>query len=277
MIELLENFTPIFQILISILIVYIPILRNQKHNLQLQNENTKNNFRIQIFKEIANNISNAQDKLTPLVTSSYSLIPLIREYKNITTMNESPPKHILEIREKIYKLHHEAMKEIGKLTGLIENYEIAIKEISIFKPFFIKQQLKCTEIFHPMYLQLMDYLPMKLNDQNLKSNGIKYIYPSFEKLQNLEIIEGTINDFNSNLVTTLSFLLDLGVEAQNQLLGKIFEKAIPIREPLEPGHLVISTDSEKMKILQDIVNQDKFEEEKKYWEVKKNTQNNEVK
>ena len=72
--------------------------------------------------------------------------------------------------------------------------------------------------------------------------------PTPSQLENLEKL---VNKYKSAIDDIGSYVFDLKVEAQNNLLSGLFDNKVPVRKALDPKMIVISTEPDKAKHLLD--------------------------
>jgi hypothetical protein len=87
-------------------------------------------------------------------------------------------------------------------------------------------------------------LPYLLISKDGISDPEKLLVPNESELSD---IQGKVNQFKDVAWEIIGFLYDIQVEAQNILLGALFERKLEVRKALDPKYLVLtSQDSQQL-------------------------------
>lgn len=145
----------------------------------------------------------------------------------------SPPK---ERHLEFQRLHFAQLAEVGVLHRFLEQWAVVDKRLSVFGLAFSAQHNAVMKAHGALFDTLMKALPTDRTD----GGGIfPYAPPSDEALGKLaELADAYISE--SALLG--AYIGDLNVELQPLLLGHLFGRSIPRRDPPDPTQFTIRLD-----------------------------------
>ena len=127
-----------------------------------------------------------------------------------------------------------------------ESWSIAFPSLVVFNRAFNCASHDARETQVPLFATLLGVLPGgRPTTPSVQPQPIRAVHPKV--LANLKMVTEKYKDA---MDTIQDYLGDLVNEGQNRLLSDLFDGAtVPQRQPLDPGHKVISTDPEAAKEL----------------------------
>lgn len=206
--------------------------------LHRQNELQKLNHQIQIKKEIYKELTDRMELSSPagISVTLDIMIGLLEKgiKKKLETGKYQPPVIRFESIVGDFKSVHSKLYEVA---GTIEKYEIIGENQPLFRRAFVAK----TSEFHDAFMPILLVLPYFLLSENGIKDPEKLLIPS-----ETDIIEfkNLINSFREVASDVDGFLYDIQVEAQNILLGDLFNRKLSIRKPLDSRYLVLSSQEE---------------------------------
>ena len=249
----LKRFIEIVSVFLDIAIIVWQISRQHRNILQIQKENFKEKLRLEIYQDLIKNVDNANSIVSKLSAKSMTIPISLETYQRQLSLgsNPNPPRYrALELSE----AHHSINKSIVCLFHSFESYNIAVPKFSIFQLALNSALHDAQETFSPFFSKLMKYLPMDVSESDQGPNMPPIIVPAAPNEKELVLIRDLGEKYNKALIAISSFLYDLTVEAQNILLGGLFENRVLPRQPLDPDMVVITTDDESIKKLEKYFN-----------------------
>lgn len=255
---LLESLITIISITIATIIIIWRIGKEFRNSLVLQRDNHREKLKLDIYREISNQILIVEEK--SLVGSYGQHVPIQisikREQSEKFGIKPSlPTERVEKISQEVHEFHH----EVAQLMSIIEQYEIVSPALKIFNKAFSCALHDAGKSHDKFQNFLFKYLPIDLLDADKQKLGPNVIVPAIPNENELEDFKKAGDLFFKDCITVSDYAHDLRVEAQNLLLGQVFQSRAKRREPLDPNIIVISTDDNK------IVELEKYFMEKTAW------------
>jgi hypothetical protein len=139
------------------------------------------------------------------------------------------------------RVQYGLLNTLADLIITIEKYEIVLQEITIFKSAFSAFSHDLHEAIAQFYPVLLNVLPY---DVPMPPDGAKTTrvhQAALNATQAAQLLELKEN-FEQPIHNIGGILSDLRVEFQNVLLGPLFKRKLPPRQPLDPDNVVVRTD-----------------------------------
>lgn len=251
----LERLIDLIGIIVGIGVIIFQMSRQHRSNLLLQKNNFKEKLHLEIYQGLIKGIEDTSNILSN-VSAKSSNIPISLEIycsQAASGIKPTPPRYrALDFSE----AHHALIKTVAKLFHLFERYTIAVPNFRIFQIGLNSAIHDANEAYQPFFQKIRDYLPIDLQESDRKPVSPPVIIPAIPNDEELKHIFDLGQKYNNTLVVIVGFLHDLTVEAQNILLGGLFENRVPLRQPLDPNVVVITTDKESMEKLEIYFNEE---------------------
>lgn len=225
-------------ILIGALFIVYQLKRQHKNSMELQAEDYRNKYRLEIYNELSQRIYDAKD-----ITSRFlsQLLASKNEFIASLEMNEYQKDFYFVQNSQILKVLDSVNDSQNRIVGimfLIEKYEIVIPEFRIF-------------------LTALNSISHDLINSLFKLRKVLYSYKQIDQ-EYMDGLEESVDSVNKHISIQMGYLYDLQIELQNKLLSKLFNNEVLKRSPKDSSVKVITTDIYKL------------EELKKYFDYKKN-------
>jgi len=245
----LDFLTNLTAIVISAFLIIWQLSRQHKNNLKLQRENNQEKLKLEIFKEYSKAITEASEKIESIHGAANCITISLTGYSTSVSMgiNQSP---ISERAVNFIDGHSAALKALTDLMFLLEKYEIINPNLKIFDAAFACAHYDMSKTFPPFHKILMKFLPYDVPKTNQERLGTNVIIPQIPSEDDIIKVSEIAQPYIENLLDAQTYIYDLGREAQNILLGSLFNNRIPIRKPVNHKFVAISTspeDVEKLK------------------------------
>lgn len=223
--------------------------RQHRSNLQLQKNNFKEKLHLEIYQGLIKGIDDTSNILSKVSAKSSNIPISLETYcsQAASGVSPTPPRYrALDFSE----AHHALIKSVAKLFHIFERYTIAVPKFRIFQIGLNSAIHDTNEAYQPFFQKLLEYLPIDVQEADRKPGSPPVIVPAIPNIGELKFILELGQKYNNTLVVIVGFLHDLTVEAQNILLGSLFENRVPSRQPLGPNVVVITTDKDSMEKLE---------------------------
>ena len=136
------------------------------------------------------------------------------------------------------RAHHDGFRALSRLLLRLEQYEIAFTRFRTVRRHLAEEHRQYLETFSRFLSRISKFLP-------LTPEGGGYIPqagladPTSEDIAELKELQQAYGDACGDLT---SYILDLQIEAQNELLGSLFDHTLPPRHPEDPDVKVLARD-----------------------------------
>jgi hypothetical protein len=227
-------------VIAALMIVY-QLGRQHKNETARQNENSKDQLRLQIYQEISMQLARADD----LVNKAYLHVGLVHTHSAIYAAQAAQGLNPLPVEERplaLHAEHHVATHEVIGVVFLIEKYVVVHPDLDIFKLAFGSCLHDASEALDQMTRFMFGRFPTEDDAGNL--HNVRML--SDDELNNLHLLASAYQKAMSEL---MGYLGDLRVELQSLLLGRLFPNTIPRRRPADSQIKVISLEPSAVRVL----------------------------
>jgi hypothetical protein len=228
----------------GIFLVIWQIGRQFKNSIALQRENEREKLKVQVYNSVRDAIteaSNAALAAQSMMRSARMSLFISRLSLNAGVQNPTPPN---QRAEHLIDANSTLGKKGTRLVTIIEEYQVIHPNLSVFIHAFGSALHDVRETFSPYFDEATKWLPID-TQENQAGQTVPQILvrpiPNEEQLENLQQLERAYDLAVSEFSACVH---DFRIEAQNLLLGDLFEHLAPRREPIDQKHKVISTDKE---------------------------------
>lgn len=222
----------------------VMILIQIRHNNKKDREKLKFDLQTKFYNEIEEKASIASDA----VQEAHSFCNSIMITCNMIKAGQNSQFTVtpLDFNRAQYGL----LSALADLVITIEKYEIVLAEITIFKSAFSAFSHDLREAigqFYPVLLQILPYdLPLPPDGEKMTR-----MHQAALNVEQADQLLELKDDFEKPIHNIGGILSDLRVEFQNVLLGPLFKRKLPPRQPLDPDNIVVRTDPASIAKLSD--------------------------
>jgi|GEM_PF-7022793 len=227
---------------IAIFIGFLILLIQYKSALSLKKQEVINELKLKIYEGLVSQISDSSSKLSKVGVVGFTLPNMILEFKSNYEKDKNTPWTGLTT-ESLNTEFYSAIDSVADLMILLERYEIVFPNLKVFRLAFSVAADEATKEFQALFEELLGFIAWNSSPYGNKPHHIA----DDAKLEQIKILGSSFHDKVSILS---SYVSDLGVEAQNTLLGKLFKNRVSKRVPLDPKYVVIATDKKSIEKLE---------------------------
>lgn len=225
-------------------VVLFQINRQYKSNLKLQQQHFKDKIKLQIFKEINERITVATNTYVELSSKVHLVVTKIDN--NIFLKKEGvKPKPLLERSSDYIDYHSSFSKSVIELVYILEKYVITDRIFEIFNMALQSSNYELEKTFQPLNKSLLKLLPVDVPEEKQQSLGTNVIVLQKVSDQDLVELQNHLDSYNNKLVDLCCYLHDLKVQAQNILLGGVFDNKVSPRKPKDKKIIVVAKESDR--------------------------------
>lgn len=220
---------------IAVLLVYLQVQKQHKSTLVLQEEHLKNEIRLKIYERIADSVEECSKLIGVAVSEARNAVTII------SAGDRQQVENLPQTGMSIIQAKHVATGAVAQLMRVIERYEIAF-------PGFVEMRLglsqgaqEVNDVTVPFIGKASLYLPIETSDAEGRQVRLRpLVVPEESDISELNHIHEL---FDEALHKLEAYTADVQIEAQNVLLGNLFNRQIPARQPGDPRYRVLKPGS----------------------------------
>lgn len=249
----IDKIVPLFVVIVPLLVGVVMVIyqmeRQHKDNYLLQLSNHKQELKLKVYKEISEYVSCAMQSYEENQILNNSLM---RQYHNCVICqdaNSNPSPKIYTKDTELSDAHSRMLRSLTQLMNKLAEYEIVDKNTVIFRTALASAVKLLSETYIEFQGQIFPYLPSDVPKKRLEQLGVNVHHVKSPSQQDLEVIEQSFNSYTDANLEGYCFVSDLSREAQNVLLGSLFNNQVPPREPSDSNYVVVTTKPEEIERL----------------------------
>lgn len=215
-------------------------VHTQKQNeLELQAENYRNEYRLEVYKEFASEIGRSMTTLGRAQGYGSNAVLALEIAMHARSLGVTQPAPANQRSSEFLAVFQGVSSAGIAVIRLIEKYLIVEPRLEIFK---VAVNVALTDIhasFQPLLNVFHRVLPVDIQaEQAMAVMNNRPITAA--EMQELRL---AADNWASAVSDLGAYLDDLGIELQTALLGTLFKSELPRRTPLDPRHRVVALDT----------------------------------
>lgn len=230
-------------IIVGVVIVAWQQGRQHRSSLKLQRDNAREELKLKIYEILNERVKQLGHCIMSASTYAFMIPFSIKSYQLQLTYgiaSPQPKERALELN----RLHNETVASLIRVLEEFEAWSIAFPGFKLFQTALSSANHDAWEAFNQLFPSLVKTLPVDPSDDAPPNTPRPIAGPILDKKQ-LQELEVLIDKYKKAMDVMVSYVIDLRVEAQNNLLSGLFEHRVSGREPLDTTMKVISTSPEK--------------------------------
>lgn len=246
--EVIGLVAPFVALVVAILAAYFAL----RNGLRLQRENKRNEFKLQVYKEFGEKISEAQEAVGDV---QFYIVFAAQEAQNAEhnrTLGILPGPVKRNGKEFVDKFAA-ASHKVAEVMMLIERYLIIEPDLDIFKLALNSAVHDARELNDSLSQVLFKWFPIPRPEG---SQGPEYM--------NVRAIPQEVSapllqagwDFHGKVSDISAYLEDLRRELQILLLSGLFDGKVPQRQPIDPELRVVTLNKSELPVLRKYFNEE---------------------
>lgn len=239
----------LFGIIAGTLAIIWQINRQHKNNLKLQKENYKDKIKLEIYQVLGSKIRVANNKCTKLNTY-IKFAPVSLELYVNSVSHGVKVKPVEERAEVFSELYFSLCDSIVDLVTILEEYEIASPSLRVFRMAILSSNHDLAEMQKKLHNEFLKCLPIDILEKDREKIGTDVIIPCIPKVDEINNLKKLSSEFDEKAMDLTCYLFDLQVEAQNALLGGVFDHRVQSRRPIDSRYVVIKSDPDSLEKLE---------------------------
>jgi len=209
-------------LVITVLLAYSGI----RASLRLQEEHLKNELKVRLYPEIADALHRTAEALQ---AAALGYEVTVGDLKRRTETGTGGSQRT---SEELADRHRDAARQVTALLMVFEKYEIVFARFAGIRRQFADEHLRLLTAHSTLFSRLLLFLP------SVQGTVLPH-QPRLQDVAELEVLAKAYRDVEGDLQ---GYILDASVEAQNELLGDLFKRQLPSRNPLDSSVKVLKRD-----------------------------------
>jgi hypothetical protein len=218
--------------------------KQHKNNYELQRKQFKTKIQQEIFNEICEGINESTSALIKVQSKLFEVQQKI-DSKRFLKSEGIKTKQLSERTGDFIDYHHSFSKEIIEIIYILEKYIITDRIFKIFNMALQSVSYDLEKSYLKVNDSLMKFLPIDLPEDNQKKLGVQVLEPREKTEADFENLKSDISNYNRLLMDMTCYLHDLKTEAQNILLGEIFDNPVTPRRSSDGEYVVVSKSTKR--------------------------------
>lgn len=244
-VDLIGHALALLGIIAAALIVVWQLRRQHKSSLALQRDNAREALNLRVYESLLQKVRTLSDANIAAAMYAFGIPPVIEIAQRGRASGYEPSPLNQRVPE-FSALHFKAENELAELLVEFEAWAIAFPAHRVFHVALNAAAYDVRQAFPPLFETLLRILPMDPPQEEVDKPTIHQPLPSAAYLS---VLKHQVTNYKAAMDKVGSYIHDLTIEAQNNLLSSLFDRTVPPRKPLDPRLRVISTDREKMEEL----------------------------
>ncbi|MEN6385443.1 MAG: hypothetical protein ABFD79_09610 [Phycisphaerales bacterium] len=237
----LSLFAVIGPLLVGVVTVIYQMERQHKENYHLQISNHKEELMQKVYEEISKYISCSMQKYSE---AQILINSINRQYHNCIICKDptrNPEPKIYTKHSEVDGTHSQMVHSLTKLMNKLEEYDIVGKNIEIFRIALASAVHLIVDTYLNYQEQIFPYLPCDIKKERQEQLGVNLSFVKTPTHEDAELIDQEFESYSEALLDGYCFVSDLSREAQNVLLGNLFDNQVLPRTPTDYRYVVVTT------------------------------------
>lgn len=223
-------------LILGVLIAYLNVQKNHRANLKLQEAHLRNELKLKLYDKVSAVFAKAGDSVSLAGTQYYSVISMfkVRLQSGMAVGPTVTGSHLSEQA-------HIAQRDLNRMLMVLEEYEMVFLRFAAFRRQLSEEHSRFLRTHGELWSKLLMYLPFLHSDTKQQVGPV--LFPAAEDVAAIEALHeaylAVCNDISS-------YMIDLQIETQNELLGALFDRTLPPRHPADPSAKVLRRDGAEL-------------------------------
>ncbi len=224
-------------LLLGVLIAYLQVQKNHATTLKQQEAHLRNDLKLKLYERISESFSRCSALLSKAhfaYTGTFSAWDM-RVRKGFPV---APHQVAIELSD----CAHTVAASVNAVLEIVEHYEIAFPRFETIRRELSEKHRELLAAQTLLWSPISIFLPFTDALTGTKMGPLGF--PTEPQLADFEALHAKYQSVCNDIST---YMIDLQIEAQNELLGELFGRSVPPRSPGDPAYKVLARDSVEVK------------------------------
>ena len=216
-------------LILSALIAYFQIQKNQRAALQLQETHLRNDLKLKLYERFSSVLDEASNDLSMASVQYFSVISML-EMRVRKGLPVAPTATGLELSPQV----DSTQRRLNRILNVLEEYEVVFMRFRSFRRHLSADHTRLLQTHHALWTKVLIYLPFTHAETGQRIGPM--VMPADNDLVEIERLHKAYSDACGEIS---GHFIDLQIEAQNELLGALFDRHLPPRHPEDANAIVL--------------------------------------
>jgi hypothetical protein len=219
-------------LILTVLLAYMQIQRTHRRNLEAQEAHLRNQLKVDLYEKAAAVFQAAADAANR-ASSDYraTLSVLELQAKGFPFAHSQTSADLLDSEKA-------ASRALIAVLIFLEQHEIAFARFRDIRRALSETHENLLDSHNKLWMKLVQLIPPPPQPDGRATPPLAL--PNAQNVEDARVLYETFSQACSDIC---SYLIDLQIEAQNELLGDLFQRQLPPRHPADPALRVLTRDA----------------------------------
>lgn len=223
-------------LILGVFLAYLQIQKNARASLRLQETHLRNALKLKLYERIGQVMADASDRLSKASTQYYSVVSSLS-----LKVRKQVPMSIHETGMDLANVAHDAQRQLNRVLNILEEYEIVFLRFASFRRQLSVEHARFLETHQAFWSAALPFLPFIHSASNQQVSS-----PILPSEQQLVELERKHDDYLRVCNDISGYMIDLQIETQNELLGDLFGREVPPRNPRDSSVRILRRDETEL-------------------------------
>ncbi|HEY3287730.1 MAG TPA: hypothetical protein VGJ96_11500 [Gemmatimonadaceae bacterium] len=224
-------------LILGVLLAYLQVQKNHAAALKLQEAHLRNDLKLRLYDRVSERFSTCSSLLSKahfVHTGVFSAWHMrVRQGFSVAPQ---------QLASEMSETAHAGAASVNAVLEIVEHYEIAFPRFETIRRELSEKHRELLAAQTALWNAIMMFLPFADATTGTKVGPLGF--PTEIQLAEFGSLHTKYQDVCNDIS---GYMIDLQIEAQNELLGELFGRTVPPRSPLDPVHQVLARDPSEVK------------------------------
>ena len=219
-------------LVVTVLLAYRQIELNHAATLRSQEAHLRDQLKVSVYEKVAGVFQHCAEQVNTASGEMQSVVSTLRlALQGIPVTQRFTSTQLLDV-------HDNAQRALTRVLLVLEQYEIVFARFASIRRQFSDENKRLLDVHVRLWGALVPLIPIV--DASSGRTTPALVAPTQSVLDVLEPLATAYIDACGDI---LGYFIDLQIEAQNELLGHLFQHQLPPRSPGDPRQKVLVRDA----------------------------------
>jgi hypothetical protein len=227
----MTDLLPAAGLILTVLLAYMQIQKTHKKTIEAQEAHLRNELKVNLYEKAAPVFQEA----------AYAATAAASDYRTAVSVIEMQAKGLpfahFRTADELLEVERRGSQSLTAVLVFLEQHEIAFTRFRAIRRELSEAHKEYIDSHSKLWLKLVTLIPPPPGEDGRPIRPLQA--PTVELAA---LLRESYDDFASRCSDINSYLIDLQIAAQNELLGALFQRQLPPRRPGDPNLKVLERD-----------------------------------
>lgn len=219
-------------LVVTVLLAYLQIQKNHAATLRAQEAHLRDQLKVNVYEKVAAVFQDCAEQVNTAAGEMRSVV------SNLRLALQGLPGTQRLTSAQLLDVHYNAQRALSRVLLVLEQYEIVFARFASIRRQFSDEHGRLLDVHVKLWVALVPLIPIV--DSSSGRTTPPLVAPTQSALDVLEPLATVYIDVCGDI---MGYFIDLQIEAQNELLGHLFQHQLPPRSPGDPRQRVLVRDA----------------------------------